>query len=387
MMEKQSDKGATHGAKVMFYVQHLLGIGHLARASRISAELAQEGFEVTVVTGGMPVAGFPGPGIKHVALPGIASDNASFSKLIDEQGTPVDDAFKAMRADLLIQTYRDIAPDFVLIEAFPFGRRQVRFELLPLMDAIQASDKKPVVIGSVRDILQEKIKPSRNEDTVGYIKQYFDHIFVHGDPDFVPFEATFPLYDRIKDKIQYTGLVAAPEPQEPEDKFAVVVSAGGGAVGRDLVMASLEAAKDSPIPGPWCIITGPNLPQAEFEQLRDHAPSHVQIERFRTDFASLLKGAALSVSQSGYNTVCDILRAQCGSVLVPYTSGGETEQTRRAEKLSALGLATYLNSDNLSGPAIVAAMHEELERMPHRPATGISLEGARKTVQLLSDLV
>ena len=385
-MDKQNGSGRARGTKVMFYVQHLLGIGHLARASRISAALAEDGFDVTVVTGGMRVDGFPGEGIKHVALPGISSDNESFSKLIDEHGNPVDDAFKAMRADLLIKTYHDIAPDFLLVEAFPFGRRQVRFELLPLLETIQASDEKPIVIGSVRDILQEKIKPGRNEDTVQYIDQYFDHIFVHGDPDFVPFEATFALYDRIKDKVHYTGLVAAPLPDEPKDKFAVVVSAGGGAVGLDLVMASLEAAKDSPIPGPWCVITGPNLPQTQFEQLRETAPPHVRIERFRTDFASLLKGATLSISQSGYNTVCDILRAQCGSVLVPYTSGGETEQTRRAEALEALGLATYLNTDDLSGSIIAAAMRDELDRMKQNHAMQISLDGAQRVAQLLSEL-
>ena len=37
------------GPRVFFYVQHLLGIGHLARASRIAAALAEDGFDVTVV--------------------------------------------------------------------------------------------------------------------------------------------------------------------------------------------------------------------------------------------------------------------------------------------------------------------------------------------------
>jgi hypothetical protein len=37
--------------------QHLLGIGHLARASRAAA--GHDGFDVTVVTGGAPIAGFP----------------------------------------------------------------------------------------------------------------------------------------------------------------------------------------------------------------------------------------------------------------------------------------------------------------------------------------
>ena len=32
------------GPRVLFYVQHLLGIGHLARASRVAGALAEDGF-------------------------------------------------------------------------------------------------------------------------------------------------------------------------------------------------------------------------------------------------------------------------------------------------------------------------------------------------------
>jgi hypothetical protein len=34
--------------RIFFYVQHLLGIGHLARASRIATALAEDDFDVTV---------------------------------------------------------------------------------------------------------------------------------------------------------------------------------------------------------------------------------------------------------------------------------------------------------------------------------------------------
>ncbi|RVD32685.1 glycosyl transferase, partial [Mesorhizobium sp. M8A.F.Ca.ET.023.02.2.1] len=36
--------------RAFLYVQHLLGIGHLARTSRVAAALVDDGFEVTVVT-------------------------------------------------------------------------------------------------------------------------------------------------------------------------------------------------------------------------------------------------------------------------------------------------------------------------------------------------
>ncbi len=61
----------------------------------------------------------------------------------------------------------------------------------------------------------------------------------------------------------------------------------------------------------------------------------------------MLKGAELSISQAGYNTVCDILQAQCRSILVPFTAGGETEQSVRAARLEALGLAIALPENGL----------------------------------------
>ena len=46
--------------RVFFYVQHLLGIGHLARASRVANALAEDGFAVSV--NGDPIADLPKPG-------------------------------------------------------------------------------------------------------------------------------------------------------------------------------------------------------------------------------------------------------------------------------------------------------------------------------------
>jgi predicted glycosyltransferase len=40
-----------------------------------------------------------------------------------------------------------------VIELFPFGRRQMRFELLPLLEAARARSPRPWIISSVRDVL------------------------------------------------------------------------------------------------------------------------------------------------------------------------------------------------------------------------------------------
>ena len=43
--------------RVLFHVQHLLGIGHLTRAAALARACAEDGMEVTVASGGEPVPG------------------------------------------------------------------------------------------------------------------------------------------------------------------------------------------------------------------------------------------------------------------------------------------------------------------------------------------
>ena len=370
---------------VFFYVQHLLGIGHLARASRIAAAMAARGLDVTVVTGGTPVEGFPGPDVKHVALPPIVSGDAGFSGLVDSDGRPVDKAFEAMRRDLLLDAFRQAKPDIVMIEAFPFGRRQVRFELLPLLDEIAAMPDRPLVACSLRDILQARAKPGRDEESVALVERYFDRVLVHGDPGFAELGDTFPLAAQIADKVIYTGLVSAPPPSPPAETFDVIVSAGGGAVGAGLILAAAQAAHRLPQNLRWALISGPNLPQADYDAIAAGKPDNAELFRFRRDFASLLMSSRVSVSQAGYNTVCDILRAGCGSVVVPFTAGGETEQQVRAERLVAKGLASVVTEEALSVEAMADAIRAQLAT-GRRPDHRLDLEGADRTAEILLEL-
>ncbi len=377
---------ASSAPRVFFYVQHLLGIGHLARASRIADALLESRFDVTIVTGGTPVAGFPGPNVRHVELPTITAGDAGFSGLKDAEGHAVDEAFKQHRSDMLLTAYRQCEPDIVIIEAFPFGRRQVRFELIPLLAAIHATRPRPRVVCSLRDILQERAKPERDQESIALVKQYFDLVLVHGDPAFARLEETFPAADQIRDQIAYSGLVAAPAPVPVSERFDVVVSAGGGAVGIDLVRAASDAARRLPETGSWCVITGPNMPAADYDSVVAAAPANVTVVRFRRDFPSLLASARLSISQAGYNTVCDILSAGCRSLLVPFAAGGETEQAQRAARLEKLGLAHVLSEGALSGDAMTHSVRKALAA-PKPPALRLGLDGAKRTAQILYQLV
>ena len=372
--------------RVLFYVQHLLGIGHLARGARVARAMVDRGMDVLMVTGGMPVAGWPGPGIPHLALPPVAVGDGGFTGLVDAAGRPADAAYMAERSAILLAAFREHRPDLVMTEAFPFGRRQVRQELMALIAAVEMTTPRPALVSSIRDILQKRAKPERDAETVDLVLRHFDMVLVHGDPAFAPLEASFPLADRIAHKVAYSGLVCPPAPPPLSERFDVIVSAGGGAVGAGLVRAALQAARLMPDLARWCVITGPNLPQPNSDHFAADLPPNVTLTRFRPDFTSLLAGARISVSQAGYNTVGDILQAGCRAVLVPFVAGGETEQAERAARLARIGRVSVLPEAGLSGVTMAEAIRAVLAG-PDPVSVPIRVDGAAQSAGILHDLI
>jgi predicted glycosyltransferase len=351
--------------KIFFHVQHLLGIGHLKRAATLAHALRGAGFEVTLASGGTPVQG-----IDVLQLPPASSPD--LKQLLDEHGKPVDEAWKARRRGRLIDAFRRFAPDVLLIELFPFGRRQLRFELLPLLDAAQGK----LVVCSVRDVLQPR--PAREDEALECFERYFDHLLVHGDPRI----ARFGNEARLAGKVHYTGYVAEENSAEGEaGRGEVLVSAGGGAVGRRLLEAALEARPLSALRSrPWRILAGVNFPGLEALQAR--AGEGVIVERFRNDFTLRLRNCVLSVSQAGYNTVVETLQARARAVLVPYAAGGEVEQTARAKLLEERGLVQVVEEASLS-PATLAAAIDRAAAAPRPAPDAVDLDGARASAALL----
>lgn len=366
---------------VFFYVQHLLGIGHLARASLIAQSLAQRGAKVTMALGGIPVDGFPGAGIDVVQLEPVRTD-VGFSRLLDRHGTPVDDAFKAGRREQLLQAFNASSADILLVEAFPFGRRQMRFEILPLLEAAHAQTSRPTVACSIRDVLQ--VRPAeRNAETILHLRQYFDILLVHGDPEFIPLAETFPEAE-IADLVHYTGIVSAP-PGELRDRPAdIVVSAGGGIAGGKLMETAKQAiALTSRADASWCMITGANLEPDRVSGLKSDLPENVQVVTHRSDFRALLQQAQLSVSQAGYNTAADILRSGCRSIMVPFAEAGESEQTLRVQALADAGRVLMIPESALTAQTLAKSVDRALLTPAERNADLPRLDGADVTAEML----
>jgi predicted glycosyltransferase len=376
--------------RVFLYVQHLLGIGHLARAAAIARALLERGLEVTFATGGAPVAECMPAGARIVQLAPASAADLTFRTLLDACGRPVDEAWKAARRQALLAAWREARAQVLLTELFPFGRRQMRFELLPLLEAASAARPRPVIAASVRDILGGGQKdPARQDEMLELVERYYDRVLVHGDPRVVRFDLTFRHAARLGARLHYTGFVAErPAAPAPDAAGEVLVSAGGGAVGARLLETAIRARRLSALADrTWRVIAGANLPQTAFESLADIARAEggagIALERFRADFRSRLAACALSVSQAGYNTLMDVLAAGARAVVVPFAGGGETEQRVRARLFAARGLVEALDEEELAPRTLADAIARALAR-PAPRADAVDLDGARASAALVA---
>jgi predicted glycosyltransferase len=375
--------------RALIAVTHLLGAGHLTRAAALARALARAGHDVTLVSGGMPARLIDMGGVRSVQLPPVCTVGTDFRTLLEENGRPVAPEQLHSRRHLLANTLDELRPDVVVTELFPFGRRVLAQEFVELVERARAQRPAPLILASVRDILVAPERRDRVAEAHARLRTFYDAVLVHGDSSLVPLDASWPLDDGVRPLIRYTGYVDAGPPAGEADGDAdsasdIVVSGGSSAAGLPLYRAAIAA-------GPLLaerrlrVLVGAGVPDGVFAELRGASGGNVAVERARPDFRHLLAGAALSVSQSGYNTVVDVLRSGVRAIFVPFEAGRETEQRLRAERLKTLGLAEIVPEADLSAATLADAVRRALGRPPANAAP-ISLDGAQRSVAIVEEL-
>ena len=100
----------------MFYVQHLMGIGHQRRAAVIARAMQARGAEVLYVSGGYPLADLDTGAAAFLQLPPARAADLRYAALIDANGDPVTPAWQSSRRDLLLSALREFRPHALLVE-------------------------------------------------------------------------------------------------------------------------------------------------------------------------------------------------------------------------------------------------------------------------------
>ena len=378
--------------KIIFYCQHVLGVGHLFRAREICKALV--GHEVILVTGGPQIETKLPKHVSVVKLPGLQMDR-EFKGLFSSDKSASLDQIKKKRQKKLLAVIQKERPDIFFLELYPFGRQAFRFEIDPVLQAIRSN--RPArcgVISSVRDILVEKEKPKHERRALERLNAFFDAVLVHSDPSLVTLKETFYRFDEIRIPVIHTGYIA----QKPldnarsrvrkqlgigQDDIMIVASAGGGSVGKPILESAIQAFRHLKVDGtPYLYVyTGPYMSEYEFAYLKGlEKNKRIQIEKFTSDFLSYLAAADLSISMAGYNTTMNVLATAVPALVWPF--GANREQRLRAERLADRGALKLINDQDLNPDDLAGIMEQTLTRGDSRKID-IDLEGAVYTARWL----
>ncbi len=380
--------------KILFYCQHVLGIGHFFRSLEICKALSEH--EVILVTGGPAPDVALDEHIRNVRLPGLMMD-PTFSELFSPEKGMSTERVKKERKKMLFEIFESEKPDIFITELYPFGRKAFGFELDPVLKNIRENHRRTCrSICSLRDILVEKKDPEKYENrVVSILNRSFDALLVHSDPAIFSLDETFSRTKDIKIPVVYTGFVTAKPPEdarttvrkrlkvEPEKKL-VTASAGSGKVGFRLLENTLEAAGalQREIPLRLVVFTGPLMDLKDFEPLKRLESKDFSVNRFTPDFLSYLAAADLSVSMAGYNTCMNILAAKTPAIVWPFSQN--REQRFRAERLAQKASIEVLNDEDLIPDRLRALIRKQLLHKGNS-IVNIDIEGSSFTAEWLKN--
>jgi predicted glycosyltransferase len=377
---------------LLFYCQHSLGMGHLVRSLAIAGALAER-FRVVVLNGGrFPKGVTPPNGVEVLSLPPLGIDCDGKLVSLDRRRT-VAGAQAARRLGIL-ETFRAMRPDVLLVELFPFGRKKFAGELVPLLEEARAPGvARTTIVCSLRDILVGRPDDAQHDErAVSLANQYFDAILVHADPRFARLEESLLARTPLRVPVYYTGFVLPGSTclaEAPMRRRQIVVSAGGGIVGEHLFRTAVEAHQLawSTEHVPMKLVAGPFLPEAAWRSLRE-ASSRIEglsAQRYVRDLCAEMRASTASVSQCGYNTALDIVRAGIPALVVPFGTRSEDEQSKRAERLARLGVLRVLDSRDLTASRLAYEVRALAGFEPK--LLGLDLGGARNAARIAANLI
>jgi predicted glycosyltransferase len=376
--------------RVTLLVTHLLGSGHLSRVLVLAHAFRNAGMRPQVISGGVAVPHLDADVDEFVQLPPVQSNGALFTDLLDQGGEPASEGLLASRAARAVEALRGFRPDCLITELFPFGRRVLRREFEAVVTAAAELDPRPLIFASVRDILAPPSSASKAEATEVILARHYDGVFVHSDPAVLPLEDSWPLTPRVAGLLHYTGFIAAPRAVDDATTAQgcgeILVTAGGGRVGRRLFETALEAARMDD-GRHWRLLVGGSDAATVCARLNDAAHgASARAEPARPDYRLLLTRCAAAVGQCGYNTAIDWLQAGVPGVFVPFAEGGEVEQSIRSAALAARYGYGVVTEQELTAKTLLAATRQAV-RHGRFSAAGLKLDGAACTASMLKALL
>jgi predicted glycosyltransferase len=385
--------------KVFLYSHDTFGLGHLRRNLAIARRLlsCDGAFAVRLLTGSPVISKWELPeGLAIQPLPPVVKTGAE--RYEAREPGRLFGMVKGYREALILKLVLHERPDVFLVDHAPAG---MNGELLSTLALIRQELPHTRVVLGLRDILDspDVVRTIWAEQQImPLLAHAYDDILVYGSRALFDVAAGYGMTPDVAAKLRYCGhVVAAPAPGQPagpcwsEARAAgrpvVLVTAGGGGDGFELMRAYAQALKLWPASSVYSVIVlGPLMPPQQSEALQAALgkDGDVELVDYTTNLVPSLRAASLIVSMAGYNTTAEIIAERKPAILVP-RAAPRAEQLLRARQLAALGLVRMVEPDGdlparlaeLVPAALNAASAAEWERL--------DLGGAGRVATLLQD--
>jgi predicted glycosyltransferase len=320
-----------------------------------------------------------------------------FTTLIAEDAGKTIEDIQHHRKKILFSLFEKHRPEIFIIELYPFGRTLFGFELLPLLDGIRKGRYGKIkVVCSLRDILVEKKDPRAYEERVlNQLNTYFDLLLIHSDDQLLTLDETFSRMDDIHILKGYTGFVCPKVKPEAgqrlrrelgigETEKLIVVSAGGGRSGYELLSAVLDAHHLMVDSDRIRIemFAGPFRDPREFKRLTAKSGEAIHIRYFTHRFLDYLAAADLSISLAGYNTCMNLLAAQVPALVFPYSK--QQEQPLRVARIKDFIPMQVLRDKDIEPERLSGYIQKMLRASRPPVAVPLNLDGAENTAKYLN---
>ncbi len=372
--------------RAVLFCNEMLGLGHLRLSLALAEALVSvdEAATALVVTGSPASGSLPAPPrvdvLKLPTAPVDAQSAWSATPLRPPAGLAMEPSeVHRLRAELSLAAVAGVRPELVVVDYRPLGRRE---DLVPTLRHLRERGGCTVALGMWEvDDAPERLRESWTPELKRAVGRLYDLALVYGPPE--PCDPRTEALRAAGLPVHHTGLVGRPPAEHPAPDLGegyLLVTAGGGADGFELLDAVLGAVEAQPLPVPAIVVTGPLMAPAEIDCLRGRADGlDVRVLESRPDMDAVMAGARAIVAMAGYNTSAEVLASGKPALLVPRAFPRE-EQLNRARRLAADGRVGMVHPDDLEPVALRGEIGELLD---HRSAGGEALTGADDAARVL----
>ena len=360
-------------ARILIYSHDSFGLGHLRRCRAIAHSLVAQykGVSVLILSGSPIIGSFDFRArVDFVRIPGVIKlkdgEYTSLALHIDLEQT------LNMRESIIYHTAASFDPDIFLVDKEPTGLKGEVVSTLKML-----KERGSLNILGLRDIMDEasalKIEWQRKQ-VAPVLADLYHHIWVYGLPQMGNPLASLDLPDHIENKVTYTGYLKRDLPSDRNwivpvniEKPYILVTAGGGGDGEDLVDWVISAYENDPdIAHRAVIVTGPFMAPGQQQAFHDRCAliDKLEIIEFDNHIELLMARAEAIIAMGGYNTFCEILSFDKKALIVP-RSVPRKEQLIRAQRASEIGLVSMIDDDTARDPQKMAgAIRGLTEQLP-----------------------